>query len=161
MLKAMKRNGWLGVGGVWVVAGSMAAAAPSRSPDDGAWRPLSTTARGVTGDIVLGDEKLTINFTTFPLAEIRILKPEEATAAFPADTAGGGGGELYRVSIPAEKKFLHKNTLCGSEETQWVATYVEGKTLHLSLFSGPKMPVFTPEAMADGSNVCGTFSYVR
>ena len=122
---------------------------------------MSTTARGVTGDIVIGDEKLTINFNTFALAEIRPLKPEEATAAFPADTAGGGGGELYRVSIPADKRFLHKNTLCGSEETQWVATYVESKTLHLTLFSGPKMPVFTPEGMADGTNVCGTFSYVR
>jgi len=51
--------------------------------------------------------------------------------------------------------------LCGSEDTQWMATYVLGKTLEIAFFSGPKMPVFTMDAMENSTDLCGKFSYAR
>ncbi len=123
----------------------------------------------MTGPIAIGDEKLVINFVKFPVAEIRSLTAAEVQAMFSPDAAeagaGGkgavGGSHLYRLSIPATQQFLHKNTMCGGEETQWMASLVQGKTLALAFFSGATMPVLTAEAMANTTSLCGTFTYVR
>ncbi len=130
--------------------------------EKGEWRPLSTTAKGVTGDVLFTETKIVINFAGFTLAQIRSLQPAEIGALFnlPSDQLNGDGN-LFRTEIPAEKKFLHKNTLCGAEQTQWVASYVTGKTLQLAFFSGAKMPTLTPEGMADTTSLCGTYTYTR
>ena len=129
--------------------------------EKGTWRAASTTARGITGDLAFGNEKIAINFASFPLAQIRELKPAEISALFPLQGSPSGSGNLYRLDVPADKKFLHKNTLCGSEDAQWIATYVEGRDLQMAIFSGEAMPVLTPEAIPTSSNLCGTFAYVR
>jgi hypothetical protein len=56
---------------------------------------------------------------------------------------------------------LHKNTLCGSENTQWLATYSTGRALQLAFFSTSQMPVFTADALSNSSNLCGVFGYSR
>lgn len=131
--------------------------------EQGSWRAASKTAESITGDVAFGEEKITIDYLTFPIAEIRALTPAEATALFDADTNAMGRGHLFRMSVPAAKKFLHKNTLCGSEETEWMATYVSGeasgRTLQMAFFSGQKMPVMTAEALGNSTNLCGTFTY--
>jgi hypothetical protein len=129
--------------------------------EKGMWRATSSTARSITGDVALSDEKIAINFSTFTMAKIRDLDKAETSAAFDAVSSPDGTGSLYRLNIPGTKKFLHKNTLCGSEDTQWMATYVSGKTLQLAFFSGEKSPVFTLDAMANSTDLCGTFSYVK
>ena len=129
--------------------------------ENGNWRAASTTAQSITGDVALSADKIAINFSSFTIAQIRALQPAEANAAFEADTATGAGGSLYRLSIPGAKKFLHRNTLCGNEDIQWMATYVAARTLHLAFFSGSKMPVLTPDALANSTDLCGTFTYVR
>jgi len=133
----------------------------------GSWRPASKTAQSITGDVTFNGDKMTINFFTLTVAEIRLLKPAEISAAF-SDTsldatsdAPAGTGHLYRLSIPADRRFLHKNTLCGSDETQWMATYVSGKQLQIAFFSNATPPVFTIEALRDSPNLCGTYSYVH
>jgi len=129
--------------------------------DKGNWRAVSSTAKSITGDVGLTEEKVGINFSTFTIARIRVLEAAEASALFDADSSGGGSGNVYRLSIPATKTFLHKNTLCGSEETQWMVSYAVGRSLQLAFFSGPNPPVFTLEALASSSDMCGTYSYVR
>jgi hypothetical protein len=129
--------------------------------DKGYWRAASSNANQITGDIAISETKLTINFLSYSLAQIRKLTPAEAGATFDIDVNAAGGGSLYRLSVPGDKRFLHHNTLCGSEETQWIATYVEGRTLHVALFSGGAMPAFTAEALANSPDVCGIFSYER
>ena len=132
--------------------------------EQGNWRPVSTTARATTGPIALGNERLVINFLRFPVAEIRPLSTAEIAAVLPADPTEGDkpiSGHLFRLSIPADQKFLHKNTMCGSDETQWMASSVQGKTMQLAFFSGATMPVLTAEAIGNATNVCGTFTYVR
>ncbi len=151
----MRRFGWLSA---VAVCGCVLALA---AQENGAWRAASKTARGVTGDVGFGGEKISINFSIFPVAQIRELEPAEIAAVFASEGAAGGSGNLYRTSIPAGKKFLSKNTLCGSEETQWVVSYVAGKQLQLAFFSGPAMPVLTAEAMGSSASLCGTYSYVR
>lgn len=133
----------------------------ARAQEKGQWRAASSTARGVTGDIAFAGQKIVLNFAGFTIAQIRELTPAEMSAAFNLGGEAAGSGNLYRTSIPAEKTFQHKNTLCGSEETQWVVTYVQGKSLQLAFFSGPGMPVLTADAMASATNLCGTYAYVR
>jgi hypothetical protein len=127
--------------------------------EKGYWRAASTTAKGITGDVAFSADKMSINFASFTIANIRDLTPDEIAAAF--DGASGGAGTLYRLSIPGDKKFLHKNTLCGTEETQWVVTYAAGKNLQLIFYSGSAMPKLTIDGMANNTDLCGTYSYVR
>lgn len=155
----LKRKTLLGVFLAPVLACAMPASAQTQ--DRGYWRAADSAAQTFTGDVVLAGEKITINYSHFPMAQIRTLAPGELRAVFDVDNAAGGSGSLYRMSIPSEKKFLHHNTLCGGEDTQWMASYVTGNSLRLAFFSGGQMPVFTPEAMANATNLCGTFSYVR
>lgn len=125
------------------------------------WRAQSSTATSITGDIVITDTKVGINLSSYTIAKIRTLKQEEAGAVFDADSAQPGNGALYRLSIPAQKKFMHRNTLCGTEDTQWMATFVQGRNLHVAFFSGEKMPVFTPNDIQNSTDFCGTFVYGR
>jgi hypothetical protein len=129
--------------------------------DKGYWRAASSTARSITGDVALSDEKISINFLSFTVARIRALEQGEASALFDADSTAGGNGSLYRLNVPGAKKFLHRNSLCGSDDTQWMVTYVAGRSLQLAFFSGQKPPVFTPDAIANSTDLCGKFSYVR
>ena len=129
--------------------------------DRGYWRTASKNASSITGDVALSDAKLTINFAAYPIAPIRPLKPEEAVAAFDADSATPGGGNLYRLNIPGATKFQHKNTLCGGEDVAWMATYASGKSLQIAFFSGANPPVLTIDALANSNDLCGTYSYQR
>jgi hypothetical protein len=129
--------------------------------EKGNWRAASSTAQSITGDVTLSNDKIFINYSGFVIAQIRSLTPSEASAVFEAESGAGGSGNLYRLSIPGAKKFLHKNTLCGDEDIQWMATYVDAHSLHLAFFSGQKLPVLTPEAIANSTDLCGTFLYVR
>lgn len=129
--------------------------------DRGPWRAASTNAHAITGDVVISDGRLTIDFLIFPLAQIRRLKPVEVSAVFDADLNAGIEGTLYRLHVPPDQRFQHKNTLCGSEEAQWMATYVTGRTLNVAFFSGDDQPVFKFDAMQNTSTLCGTFVFSR
>ena len=143
---------------------ALLAALPHPAPSQtGPWRAASTTATGITGDLAFGGEKISINFNSYAIADIRTLTPAELNAVFnPEATAPATGiGRLYRLSIPGDKRFLHKNTLCGGEETQWLVTFVKGKDLQVAFFSGIQMPALTAESIANTTALCGTYSYVR
>ncbi|KAA6462913.1 hypothetical protein DYQ86_06125 [Acidobacteria bacterium AB60] len=127
--------------------------------EKGAWTAESSNAKAITGDVIFSENKIGIALVNFPIAQIRELKPEEASAAF--DAEAGGAGHLYRLGIAANQRFLHKNTLCGSEEVEWMATYVQGRKLRLAFFSNPKPPVFTFEALNNSPDLCGSFTYGR
>jgi hypothetical protein len=128
--------------------------------EKGMWRAANSTAKTITGDIILSDEKLTINFTSFTMVRVRGLEKAELSAAFDADSNANGSGSLYRLNVPAAKKFLHKNSLCGGEDTNWMATYVTGRSLQIAFFSGQKPPLFTLDAISNSTDLCGVFEYV-
>ena len=153
----MKRETLLG----YIVGSVLVCCMTAGAQDKGNWRAASSTAKSITGDVGLSEEKVGINFSSFTIARIRGLQAAEATALFDADSTGGGSGNVYRLSIPATKTFLHKNTLCGTEETQWMVTYAAGRSLQLAFFSGANPPVLTMEALAGSSDMCGMYSYVR
>lgn len=144
-----------------VVVWAMAWPVVGGAQEKGYWRAASTTAKSITGDVSFTKEKVTINLSSYWIAQIRVLQPAEAGAAFGAESGSSGMGNLYRLSIPGDVKFLRRNTLCGGEDVQWAATYVVGKSLQMTLFSGSHPPVLTAEAMASATNVCGTFAYVK
>lgn len=134
---------------------------PAAAQDKGYWRASSTNATAITGDLSISETRLSINLTAFNMAQIRPLKPAEFTAAFDADPGEAGVGYLYRMNVPAAKRFLHHNTLCGSDDTQWMATYARGRILRVAFFSGSDMPVITADALANSTDVCGTYTYSR
>lgn len=140
---------------------TLAAASIAIAQDKGAWRATSKTASAITGDIAIAGEKLAINLNVFPIAQIRPLTSAEITALFGDSGVTSGVGYLYKLNIPASQKFLHKNTLCGAEDTQWMATTVQDRSLHLALFSGAKMPQLTVESILNSTDVCGTYLYSR
>ncbi len=145
-----------------MLAGAIPGAAQGKSAEDrGLWSAANSTAKTITGDISISDSKLTINLLSFPMAPIRKLEPAEVDAVFVAEGGRGQGGYLYRLGIGAKQRFLHKNTICGSEDTEWMVTNVSGKSLQVAFFSGSAMPVFTPEAMNNSTDLCGTFTYTR
>lgn len=153
----MKIRIWPGATAAFLLLCSLSLSAQDR----GYWNAASTTAKSITGDVSIGANRLTINYSNFPLATIRTLGPAEVAAAFDADVNAGGNGELYRLNVPADKLFLHRNTLCGSENTQWMATYVSGHDLQVAFFSGDNPPVLTVDALANSTSLCGTFEYAR
>ena len=140
---------------------TLTAAAAAQSQDKGYWRAASNTARSITGDVSLGDEKIIINFVGFPMVKVRNLEKAEISAVFDVDSTAIGDGALYHLNIPASKKFLNKNSLCGAEDTQWMVTYVSGRSMRLALFSGQKAPTFTFNAISNSTDLCGTFEYAR
>jgi len=127
----------------------------------GYWRASSSSAQSVTGDVGISDAKITINFASFLIVRAADLEPAQVSSVFDVDSNTSGKGHLYRLDIPASKKFMHKNTLCGTDDTQWMAAYAEGRTLHLAFFSGQKVPVFTLDAISNSSALCGTYMYQR
>lgn len=127
----------------------------------GYWRASSKTAGSITGDVAIFDTKISINFYAFEIVRARDLEPAEVSSVFDTDSSASKKGGLYGLSIPAAKKFLHRNTLCGSEDVRWMVTYVDGKSLQLAFFSGAKAPIFTPDAISNSTDLCGTYSYVR
>ena len=134
----------------------------AHAQEKGYWRAASSTAKAITGDVSLGDEKLIINaFYSTTMSRARTLEAAEISSVFDADSSAGGTGSLYRLNIPAEKKFQHKNTLCGAENVHWMVAYAQGNGLQLAFFSGEKVPVFTFDAIHNSTDVCGTFTYVR
>jgi hypothetical protein len=136
-------------------------ALPSIAQEQGNWKAASKTAQSITGDVTFSSEKLTISFVGFPIAEIRPLKASEVATVFGSADENAGLGHLYRLSIPGDRRFLRKNTLCGSEETKWMATYVSGKELQVAFFSNATPPVFTVESLNNNQDLCGTYTYVR
>jgi hypothetical protein len=134
---------------------------PILAQDKGFWIPESSSAKTITGEISIAETRLTMDYFNFPLGQVRALKPEEAGALFDADVNAPGGGFLYRLAVAADRRFLHKNTLCGSDEVQWMVTWVQGRTLSVAFFSNPNLPVLTMDALAGTSDRCGTFTYSR
>lgn len=132
-----------------------------QAQDKGYWRAASNNAKAITGDFTLSDSRLTLNFTSFTVAHIRALNSAEVAALFDEDANAGFNGALYRLMIPADKRFLHKNTLCGTSDTQWMATFVTGKNLKVAFFSGENVPVFALDSLANSMDVCGSFTYAR
>jgi len=152
----MKRKVWLRV-----VAGLVVVCGVAAAQEKGYWRAENSTAKSITGDVALSDEKMAINLVNFTVSRIRGLEKDEAGALFDQDGVAEGSGSLYRLSIPASRTFLRKNTLCGSEATQWMVTYASGRSLRVVFFSGQKPPVLTPDAIANSTDLCGRFGYVR
>jgi hypothetical protein len=144
-----------------ILALSLSCATLLLAQERGTWRASSKTAQSITGDISISTEKISINFVSFPVAQIRSLKPAELKAAFDLDADPTGAGNIYKLNIPADKKFVRKNSLCAGEDTQWMVTYVSGHSLQIAFFSGDQMPVFTPEAIATTTSLCGTYTYAR
>ncbi|MGD0157022.1 MAG: hypothetical protein ABSB50_13060 [Terracidiphilus sp.] len=158
----MKMQMLRGVVAALLLSGAVVTPFRARAQEDrGPWTPASSNASAITGYIVIADGKVTIDYWIFPLAQIRRLKPVEVSSVFDADVSAGISGTLYRLRVPAAQRFEHKNTLCGGEDAQWMATYVAGKKMEVAFFSGDDMPVFTFDAMQKSSTLCGTFGYSR
>jgi len=159
--KAVPKVSCLGMRAVAVIAPILLATTLA-AQDNGYWRAVSNTARSITGDIAISGDRMSMNFVPTTIAEIHELTAEQITTVFNFPDGVNPMGHLYRLNIPGDRKLLHKNTLCGAEDTQWMATAVSGKTMQLAFFSGNMMPTMKAEDMNnDTPTLCGTFTYSR
>ncbi len=142
---------------------SSAAALPAQQGkgDKGNWHAASKTASATTGDISLSEERLTMGFVPVTIANIRHAEPAEVSSVFDLPADNNEGGELYRLNISSRRLLMHKNTLCGADDTTYMLTAVSGKTLQVAFFSGGKLPELKPETVANSTSLCGTFTYSR
>ena len=129
--------------------------------EKGYWRAASSNAASITGDVEISAAKISINFSGFTIANIRALSSAETGAVFAAESSDGATGNLYRLNVPSSHRFLHHNSLCGSDDVQWMVTSVAERTLYIAFFSGANAPDFKPETLANSTDLCGTFTYVR
>lgn len=129
--------------------------------DRGYWPAASSAANSITGDIAIGKAKLIINYSSFPLVQVRKLKPVEVSSVFDASVHAGIEGTLYRLKVPGHKLFLHHNTLCEGRQTDWMATYVAGRSMQVAFFSGSQEPIFTFVDIQNSTTLCGVFTYAR
>jgi hypothetical protein len=146
---------------ILIAAVAFTCSLPSLAQDKGYWTAASSTASSITGDIAILKDRLTIDLFSFSIVKAKDLAPAEVAAVFDADANAGPTGTLYHLSIPAAQRFLHKNTLCGTESTQWMMTYATGRTLQVAFFSGTNAPMLTFEAVHNSTDLCGTFTYSR
>ena len=135
--------------------------ASAQLPEKGLWRAASQNAANITGDVSFSKSKINIGFNGFPLTPARELKPAEVAALYDVAADTAGNGQLYRLSIPGTLRLLNRNTLCGTADIHWMATYMDGKVLKLTFFSSEEAPTLTFEAVQNSPDVCGTFTYVR
>ncbi len=129
--------------------------------DRGDWMAASSNAKAITGDVSITGSKVFISLTGFIIAPIRALQPAEIQAVFNTDPGDPSRGNLYRLNVPATKKFLHKNSLCGNEDVQWMVTSASGRHLQVAFFSGDSMPILTIDALQNATDLCGSFEYSR
>lgn len=127
----------------------------------GLWRATSTNAKAITGDLGFGENKLILNFLQFPVSQIRPLTTDELLSVFNPDNPAAAVGHLYKLQISGDQKFLHKNSLCGSDTVEWMATAIIGRELRIAMFSGSPVPALTLDSMNNGANLCGTYTYTR
>ena len=144
--RMMRMRVWSVVAAALMAGGTMGFA----QQEKGSWRAESNTARSITGDVALAEEKISINFVSFTMARQRGLSAAEISSLFESE---GGSGSLYRLDIPASRRFLKKNTLCGGSDVQWMAAYVVRKELRLAFFSGGKAPLITAEGLANSTDL--------
>jgi hypothetical protein len=133
----------------------------AQQPEKGTWRAASNNAASITGDIAISGSKISINMTSFLLSPARLIKPAEVAAIFDEAIDTAGNGQLYRLNIPAARRFVGHNTLCGTQDTQWMAVYRAGGALKVAFFSGDEAPLLTFEALQNSTSLCGTFTYAR
>ena len=144
-----------------VAAGVLLVAVAGGAQELGYWHADSDTAKKVTGDIAIGQTRLTINFMPFPMTQIRVLKPEEMQALFDLEGTPASGGTLYRLSIPAGRTILHKTAICGNDDTNWMATALVGKKLEVAFLSGAAIPDLSLDAVLKGTNICGVYTFSK
>jgi len=157
MLKIMKR-----AFSFILLAASALCVFPVSAQQPGYYRAASSNARSITGDVTLSPEKVTINFFSTAISKARALNAAEISSVFDADSsAPDGAAGLYKLNIASDHRFLHKNTLCGDQNVQWMVAYTSAGTLHVAFFSGDKPPALTFDAVRNSTDLCGTFTYIR
>lgn len=144
-----------------VLVGAICGAAQAKAPDVGHWNGANDRTVNMTGELAITPTELTIYESKFPLVLVRKLTPVEVGSVFDADTNARIGGTLYSLHAPPNVYYTGGSPLCGKEFIRWMATYVSGRTLYVAFFSGNDTPVFTFDAIADSTAMCGTYVYKR
>ena len=129
--------------------------------EDGPWRAASTNARAITGRYRLLSTKVHHQLHHFHHQPRSVRSKLRRSSRSSTPISPRAAAISSASTFQPIRRFLHKNTLCGSESTQWIVTYAQGRSLQVALFSGSTPPVLTVDALNDPSNLCGIFSYVR
>ena len=120
------------------------------APGDEHWVATSTTAMGITGDIVLSPSSLAMaRGVTLPL---------RVAADVPAFQTGVGAkaARILAVTRPANPAVLNGNRLCDAPVTWVVVWRMPRAGLGLAMFSGDRQP-----SGEQAGGLCGDYFYER
>lgn len=106
------------------------------------WSASSTTALSITGDITVGDRRI-----TFANGQSIGLKPV------------AGVPRLFTIEPCENPVLLNGNYLCGSDQPPaFVAFETEGTSAYLLAFDGPGVPKLAADPL-DQTDVCALYAY--
>ena len=114
------------------------------------WLALSTTAMGITGDILLSPTRLKAGGHVFPLEVVHDL-PNYGAYFGPVEA------RVLRITRRMNPKLLSGNRLgCGSP-INWVVVYhIDHNTLGMDVFGGSLVPT-----SSRSSGFCSLYTYTR
>jgi uncharacterized RDD family membrane protein YckC len=131
------------------------------------WMPHSDSATWVTGPILMSTTGISIKNIIYPLTLTRPLKGNELESAaqiFHLQSSQDDEGWLFRANISSATRLINDNTLCGTDDAQWLIAVVtpDGpsttRELHLMFFSGDSEPAIQP-GLEKSSKECSSFVY--
>jgi hypothetical protein len=133
------------------------------------WTAMSTTAMGITGDIIETKDQLVIQHQHLKLTPVRKLEGRDlgySAKLLYATLNNETRGELYKTYLPANAHLQGTNTLCGRNATSWIVVLHTvdrngGINLDLAFFSGSEQPDLTPAAISNSRELCSTFWYQK
>ena len=146
---------------------SFAGAGPSEAfgpPSEGSWKPLSRTAFSITGPVTLRHNRLTLARKTFALTLVKaeVDQAHLTSAGKIVDMSEQPtSAKLFKTVLPKDARLLNGNNICGADhDATWVLAVFAEARLSLAFFSGARQPELNPAIVANGHELCGTFSYV-
>ena len=115
----------------------------------------------ITGDIALTPGKLLMAHRAFPLKQARAIEPAHLADVGKIVNATGDvqSAALYKTMVPRRTALLKANIICGSKDAEWMLAVFEKNELAVAFFAGAKEPDLAPNAVANSTDLCGTFSY--
>jgi hypothetical protein len=133
------------------------------------WTAMSTTAMGVTGDIIETAHEFVIGNQHLKLTPVRRLENEEladAAELLNATLNPDTRGALYKTFLAPNTRLQGGNSICGRNATSWIVALRTtdnrgGINLDLAFFSGKLTPDLSPSAINASRELCGTYWYQK
>ena len=115
---------------IGILASVLACCVSVTAQDRGLWRAANSSAQSITGDVAISGDKLSINYTSFTIAQIRAPRASRGWRSF----RYGQQFREQRLSLPVKRTGNKK--IHAQEHSVWIRGYaVDGHLRRRELFA--------------------------